>query len=142
MTVACLLPPSFLIHTAKQRRFSNLLLTPTIAPVSKKRKKILGKFFSHFHSCENDSYNAFLQKRCPPNENLECRTSAPNGYQHPGARTTVHHPNQFVDLFCRLRRAFLIILHIQGDYVTGSLPPSQTRKKQVVYLAQLTSHVH
>ena len=48
------------------------------------------------------------------------------------------HPNQFVDLFCRLGRVFLIILHIQGDYVTGSLPPSQTRKKQVVYLA---SHV-
>ena len=49
-----------------------------------------------------------------------------------------HHPNQFVDLFCRLGRVFLIMLHIQGDYVTGSLPPSQTRKKQVVYLAQLT----
>ena len=49
-----------------------------------------------------------------------------------------HHPNQFVDLFCRLGRAFLIILHIQGDYVTGSLPPSQTRKKQVVYLAKIT----
>ena len=51
-----------------------------------------------------------------------------------------HHQNQFVDFFCRLGRAFLIILHIQGDYVTGSLPPSQTRKKQVVYLAR--SHVH
>ena len=49
-----------------------------------------------------------------------------------------HHPNQFVDLFCRFGRVLMIILHIQGDYVTGSLPPSQTRKKQVVYLA---SHV-
>ena len=53
-------------------------------------------------------------------------------------RNKPHHPNQFVDLFCRLGRVFLIILHIQGDYVTGSLPPSQTRKKQVVYLP---SHV-
>jgi len=53
-------------------------------------------------------------------------------------RNKPHHPNQFVDLFCRLGRVFLILLHIEGDYVTGSLPPSQISKKQVVSLGKVT----